>query len=238
MKKTDRNRIEWPQGTSSEDRRFARDIINSLTLHLDHRHVVIACSGGMDSTVLAHAYSMARTIGLYVETSLMYVNHKLRTENEIEKDIRYVNFLGKTICSRTIVTDIDIRKGNVQMEARSARYEALAKAARNLGGVVFLAHHANDVAESKLFQFLTGRKVTGIAPMFRNSDVSFFRPFLHLKRDDLERYAKIWELQWSEDSSNNTDKYTRNKIRHHLIPWIESEINPGIVKMLSGDAYE
>lgn len=233
MKRTDKNRISWPRGTSSEDRRFARDLIKSLTDHLNHHHVIIACSGGLDSTVLAHAYKNACAISSYVETSLMYINHKLRTKEEILIDINHVTSLGKEFNMNIIIDKINIGSGNIQIEARTARYEVLAKAAHNLNGVVLLAHHANDIAESKLFQFLTGRKVIGIAPKFTINNAYFFRPLLKFTRNDLERYAKIWNLSWSEDSSNTTDKYTRNKIRHHLIPWIENEINPGIVSMLS-----
>lgn len=198
-------------------------------------HIVIGCSGGLDSTVLAHAHTCVRTIGPHIESTLVYVNHNLRTSEEIEKDIEHVNFLGKEFGMNVLVESIHITKGNVQLEARDARYGVLAKVASGLGGSVLLAHHANDVAESKLFQFLTGREVIGITPWFSFNDVVFGRPLLNITRSDLERYASIWKLNWSEDSSNSTDKYTRNKIRHHLIPFIEKEINPGVVKMLIGE---
>jgi tRNA(Ile)-lysidine synthase len=53
-----------------------------------------------------------------------------------------------------------------------------------------------------------------------------------MTRESIERYAKIWNLSWSEDSSNCKDKYTRNRIRNELIPWIKENVNAGIVKTL------
>lgn len=240
MKKTDRKRISYPKGTSSEDRRFVRALIAQVANYLRdnqicRNHVVIGCSGGLDSTVLAHLHACARTIGPHVESTLVYVNHNLRTQEEIQKDIDHVNHLGKELNMNVLVENIHLGTGNVQLEARDARYEALANIACTLESIVLLAHHGNDIVESKLFQFLTGREVIGISKSFSFKEIQFFRPMLEFTRLDLERYAKIWNLNWSEDSSNSTDKYTRNKIRHHLIPFIEKEINPGVVKMLIGN---
>ena len=105
--------------------------------------------------------------------------------------------------------------------------------------LVLLAHHANDVAESRLFQFLTGRDTGGIREDFVQRDeeseqyVIFKRPLLSFTKEDLVRYAEAWGLVWCEDRSNSTNKYTRNWIRNKLIPLIEKDLNPGIVKMLS-----
>src|SRR5690606_32762138 len=235
MKRTDRNRISWPTGTSSEDRRFARTLISNMVHTIERQncnHIVIGCSGGLDSTVLAHVCACACVVGPDIKSTLVYVNHNLRTDNEIQKDIDHVNYLGNNLSMNVLVESIQLPQGNIQLEAREARYKALAKTARKLDAVVILAHHGNDIAESKLFQFLTGRAVVGISPCFAFDYARFLRPMLGFTRHEQERYAQIWNLSWSEDSSNATNKYTRNKIRHNLIPLIEKEINPGIVKML------
>jgi tRNA(Ile)-lysidine synthase len=102
---------------------------------------------------------------------------------------------------------------------------------------VFTAHNANDDAETKLFQFLRGRKEQPGIPTTRKlnetSSVLLVRPLLNFSRKDLERYARCFALTWCEDASNATDDYTRNKLRHHLIPWVETHVNPGFVNMLN-----
>jgi tRNA(Ile)-lysidine synthase len=258
MKRTDENKIIWPTGTSSADRRHCRDIINHV--RDDVRGVVqlfVACSGGLDSTVLAHIISQVKIIqprthdGVYFVPGLVYINHGLRALDELSAEVGALNALSKDIgipiSMKSIVIDHD---KNVQFDARQKRYEALMNLALDHYDpklaprmpVVVLAHHMNDVAESKLFQVLTGRDVTGMVRAWREpkswsfgqKSMTFLRPLLTFTRADLERYAKVWGLRWWEDSSNDTDKYTRNKIRHHLIPWIEENVNPGIVKMLAG----
>ena len=133
---------------------------------------------------------------------------------------------------------LDVPSGpSLQDRARYARYKALAELAPKFS-VVMTAHNLNDNAETKLYQFLKGQKANGI-PSFRRLDstdvlshVYLSRPLLQFSRKDIEVYARCFRLKWCEDSSNKTDHYARNKIRHHLIPWIETNINSGIIKML------
>jgi tRNA(Ile)-lysidine synthase len=244
--RTDKGKISWPKRISSADRRFCRGIYGSLEFFYrcvpTYRERIgclplvtnfaIACSAGLDSTVLAHAHAQARTLmGESLRNDLLvYVNHNLRPPEEIDTDIQHVRGLSSLGYS---VQDINvvIEPGNIQAQASAARYEALAKEAQTR--TVLLAHHANDVAETKLWQFLTGREPNGISEFLTRHRVMFARPLLPFTREDLEKYARIWDLSWHEDSTNQTNKYARNRIRQELIPWIEKEINPGIVKMLS-----
>lgn len=252
MIRTDEGKINFPKGISSEDRRFCREIYNNLINHdlvrmpniytnaglKQNNCIVIGCSGGLDSTVLAHAY-IQRTIlrprinDQLISTTLMYVDHDLRSREEIDLDIKHINELAKNLNVSVNISKIKVQEGNVQAQAREARYDALVRVASQLGfASVYLAHHMNDVAETKLWQFLTGRQVIGINRTVIRNNIIFSRPLLDFTRDDLVRYAKIWNLNWHEDYTNSTDKYARNRIRHDLIPWIEKEMNPGIVKML------
>jgi tRNA(Ile)-lysidine synthase len=252
FRRTDEGKIIWPQGISSEDRRFCRDIYASLINHdigrlpgtyaqagLKHgSNIIIGCSGGLDSTVLAHAY-VQRTIlrprlnDALISTTLMYVDHNLRSKDEIELDIQHVNYLANSLGVQSSIVKVKVQDGNVQAQAREARYDAMVRVAGQLDSAsVYLAHHVNDVAETKLWQFLTGRQVIGINRTLVRNNIIFSRPLLDFTRDDLLRYAGIWSLNWHEDYTNSTDKYARNRIRHELIPWIEKELNPGVVKML------
>lgn len=252
FRRTDEGKVLWPQGISSEDRRFCRDIYASLINHDIGRlpstyaqaglkqgnNTIIGCSGGLDSTVLAHAY-VQRTIirprlnDKLISTTLIYIDHNLRSRDEIDLDIQQVNYLAKSLDVKSDIVKIKVQDGNVQSQAREARYDAMVRvASQSSSASVYLAHHINDVAETKLWQFLTGRQVVGINRTFIRNNIIFSRPLLDFTREDLLRYAGIWNLNWHEDYTNSTDKYARNRIRHELIPWIEKEINPGIIKML------
>ena len=248
--RTDVGRVEYPQGISAQERRFCRRIYGAINAPYwalrdeDPPDIIVACSGGLDSTVLAHAFAMAKTIqpgSPAIVKHLAYVNHNLRPKEEIDKDIAHVMALGdKLNYKSTDIVDVNVPEGNVQAEARETRYDSLVKLALAWNSdTVLLAHHANDVAETKLWQFLTGRYVDGIPLIHSRRDtrtlrnVHFQRPLIEFTREELLDYARIWKLDWVEDSSNASRKYARNRIRNELIPWIEKEINPGIVKMLA-----
>lgn len=238
FKRTDNSKIYYPSGISSQNRRFCRNIYNKLINYdlsnITTPNTIIACSGGLDSTVLSHAYSQRCILKNDIKNLyLMYVNHNLRVEYEIQKDISHVKSLAKSLNATHLIVKVKVQSGNIQAKAREARYDALVKEANKIKAQVYLAHHANDVAETKLWQILTGRVITGIQPIINRDGINFYRPLLNFTRKDLLRYAKIWNLTWSEDCTNTTTKYTRNKIRNELIPWIEREINPSIVKKLS-----
>jgi len=265
FKRTDKGKVQYPNGISSEDRRFCRKVFNEMGEYIDvdgdpnaQKELIIACSGGLDSTVLAHVFAQMCIIsGLKKNrVKLVYVDHGLRNLVELHRDATHVINLAEMLGFNGEVIKVTLNEGNVQEQARIARYDALAAMAVQTSSGdyadVLLAHHANDVAETKLFQFLTGRKVTGIEsnlswyiksehekdpnPLVPKCEytIDFFRPFLNLTRSDLERYARIWNLQWVEDSTNGTNKYTRNRIRHELIPWIEKNVNPGVINTLVG----
>lgn len=271
MKQKDYNPIKYPKGTSAKDRRFVRRLITDVRKKIDGFDVVvIACSGGIDSTVLAHAISQGWGINPFVDylnletnsnkfsTIAAYVNHKLRSEEELNKEIDFIKSnVGSWMTEESLVVDgdFDTSHGNIQDSARTIRYQLLNLACRKLSGItlplvkakvskriaLLTAHNANDEVETRLFKYLTGRSDTGILPKYeliieRLRFGAVIRPLLHFTRKDIERYAEVFNLTWCEDSSNCTDKYTRNKIRHHLIPWIEENINPSVVETLSSYA--
>lgn len=260
MRRTDKGKVVYPKGISAEDRRFCRDIYNHM---IEFYKIVvpqnltrvgfqksdtylIACSGGLDSTVLAHAHAHTCTLLGWPLGKIVYVNHNLRPDKEIIAEIAQVMELAHDLGYDPQHPLIEIPdEGNVQALARERRYDVLASIARKsqdehstVPDNILTAHHANDVAETKLWQFLTGRPVVGITEVMvwgRDAAESVFvaRPLLPFTREDLSRYASIWGLKWAEDSSNGSSKYARNRIRQELIPWIEKELNPGIVKMLA-----
>lgn len=236
MKRTDKNSINWPVGINRNNRLLFRNILKSITKHLQlSKDIVIMCSGGLDSTVLAHATRLsAYQSGINLNLYLLYVNHQLRpSENQGEVSHIYTlaNELGATplIIDGALPEDYD----NLQDIARKIRYKSLSP-----NTVAFTAHHANDQAETKLFQFITGRKITGIQEIISFNELSpksvVIRPLLSFTKKDLRDVAEAWGWVWCEDSSNRTCKYTRNKLRNMIIPLIEREVNPNVIKALAG----
>ena len=239
MIRTDKASIIWPSKTSHSDRVHCRKMINAIRDYLESdSNIIVAFSGGIDSVVLAHALSKACLVYYGEETcmSLCYINHNLRKKEELEKEIDFIRNYSDKINFNLYIESVRVPEGNIQDQAREVRYNALCgRAAASKSNMIMLAHHSNDVAETRLFQFLTGRPVNGIKKQsvrkYEGKDFNITRPLLDFTREDIVHYAKVWGLEWTEDSSNCTDKYTRNKIRHHLIPWIEQNINPGFVGM-------
>jgi tRNA(Ile)-lysidine synthase len=234
--RTDKGKISWPKGISAQDRRLCRRIYKLIEPDTNHNNILIGCSGGIDSTVLAHAVAMTMQLnGNQAGRYIAYVNHGLRSTKEIAADIRHVNTLATSLKYNYFFPKVSLEKGNTQALARKARYDALADIARKVGAKILLGHHANDVAETKLWQFLTGRPPVGMKGLMVWGDdpVLFLRPMLKITRQELAQYAGIWGLPWVEDSTNTSMKYTRNAIRKELIPWVEAHINPGIVKILA-----
>jgi len=230
--------LKFPKGTSKVDRILCWKIIKSIAVPDDGGEIVVACSGGIDSTVLAHATAqILKLLGGDSVLTLAYVNHGLR--DEVRKEIEHVTTLATELCAGSAIFTGRTRHGSaVQERARKKRYyllSAFCLGKKSYCRLPYLltAHNANDQAETILFRTLTGRKQVGIATTRDLKWGYLYRPLLAFTRKDIERYAKVFDLKWCEDSSNSTDKYTRNRIRHHLIPWIEANINPSVVRVLA-----
>jgi tRNA(Ile)-lysidine synthase len=241
MKKTDKQKIVWPKNISRLERVKCREMINKVRDSIISTNAIwpgesycVSCSGGLDSTVLAYILHYAlKILGNNEKKYLCYINHKLRPHQNTS-EIDFVYSIGQTLNYEVIIKDGEISSSdNIQFAAHESRYDSLKEVAKTYSAKILLAHHMDDVAESKLFQFLTGRTVSGMKKFFKEDDVVFERPLLSLCKDDIRLFAKAWKISWCEDESNSGTKYTRNKIRHNLIPYIQKNINPGFVKMLN-----
>lgn len=248
--------IQYVKGTSASDRRFCRRLITEVAcFYSNHTRIIIACSGGIDSSVLVHAAGQAMRIrstnfeGNNVEITAVYVNHNFRA-GEVQAEAEHVRQI--TSANLSYITDpveLHIAKGSgLQERARVARYEALRQVVRDLylkrgpcinDPTIWMGHNANDNVETKLLHIFKGKPALGIPycrPLLNEDGTGYAvlrRPLLSFTRGDIERYARCFKLKWCEDSSNEKDDYTRNKIRHHVIPWIEQNVNPGFVSMMS-----
>ena len=184
--------------------------------------VICAVSGGMDSVCLLHAINALaaeRRLRVYAA----HFNHCLRGE-ESERDERFVRKLCAELDVELFTARGDVKgyaeehKLGIEDAARRMRYAFFEELAAELEPCrVATAHNANDNAETMLMNLARGAGLRGMCgiPPVRGI---YVRPLLAMPRSDIERYLSENMLEHVEDSSNVSDDYTRNRIRHHVIP--------------------
>jgi tRNA(Ile)-lysidine synthase len=115
---------------------------------------------------------------------------------------------------------------SIQVAARDLRYEWFEQVrADHKYDYIATAHHLNDNIETVLHNFIKGTGIKGLRGMLAKRN-RLIRPMLSVSQNEILEFQQEHRLDYREDSSNTSDKYTRNNIRHHLVPLIE-EINPG-----------
>lgn len=189
--------------------------------------VVCAVSGGADSVALLFAMYLLRD-KLDIRLEAAHFNHHLRGE-ESDGDEAFV----REFCGRydipLHVGSAEVRPGKKGLEAaaRDARYAFL----RSLNGKIATAHTADDNAETVIMRMIRGTGLKGlgaIAPVSGN----VIRPMLLINRQEVEKFLLAWGLPHREDSSNASDAFLRNRIRHTVMPLLKSE-NPRLAENLS-----
>ena len=192
--------------------------------------VICAVSGGADSVALLFGMYLLRE-KLQLRLSAAHFNHHLRGA-ESDGDEAFV----REFCARyeipLTVGGAFVRPGKKGLEAaaREARYAFL----RSLPGKIATAHTADDNAETLLMHLLRGtglKGLGGIAPV----NGPLIRPMLNITRQEVEAFLLEYALPHREDSSNASDDFLRNRIRHHVMPLLRSE-NPGVSLSLSATA--
>ena len=189
--------------------------------------VIAAVSGGADSVAMLFAlYLLRDELGITLEAA--HFNHHLRGAESDRDEAFVTDFCGRYdiplhLGSGRIVPG----KKGLEAAARDARYTFL----RSLPGKVATAHTADDNAETVLMRLIRGTGLKGlgaIAPVSGN----VIRPMLTVTRDDVEAFLEEYALPHVEDSSNGTDDFLRNRIRHGILPLMRAE-NPRIGENLS-----
>lgn len=192
--------------------------------------VVCAVSGGADSVALLFAlYLLREKWRIFVEAA--HFNHHLRGE-ESDRDERFV----KDLCDRL---DIPLHLGGGQIISGKKGLEAAAREARYaflnaLPGKIATAHTADDNAETVLMHLVRGTGLKGLGAIAPVNE-KLIRPMLNVTRRDVERFLEEYNLSYVEDSSNRTDNFLRNRIRHQVMPILNQE-NPKLAENLSAMA--
>ncbi|MDB5035887.1 MAG: Cell cycle control ATPase [Chlorobi bacterium] len=206
--------------------------------------VLLAVSGGIDSMALLDMMvRLAPTLRL--ELAVAHFDHGLRAEAS-QEDSAFVVEQAKLRGLKSYVGRGDVKKLataqklSVEEASRKARYQFLARVARKHEyAVIATAHNSNDNAETLLLNMMRGSGVTGLAaiPPVRTvaPGVLLARPLLGTDRSTIEAYAAEVELQWREDATNASLQFTRNRVRHELLPLL-AQYNPGIINTLNSTA--
>ncbi|NLW56397.1 MAG: tRNA lysidine(34) synthetase TilS [Firmicutes bacterium] len=198
--------------------------------------VLVAVSGGVDSMVLL---SVLQRLPLQLNLAVFHLNHGLRpsADEEAKMVARYAAAHSLPCYIEKIGYDLHAVKGvSLQEAAREERYRRLVRTAQRLGSEkIALGHQADDQVETVLMRFLTGAGPEGLAgiPPVRGM---FIRPLLEVGRTEILAYARQLQLPWAEDESNAEQVYLRNKIRHSLIPHLQSAYQPGLGERLKETA--
>lgn len=189
--------------------------------------VICAVSGGADSVAMLFAlYLLREKLGITLEAA--HFNHNLRGEESL-RDETFV----RELCARYEISlhvasgEIHPGKKGLEAAARDARYAFL----ESLPGKIATAHTADDNAETILMHLVRGtglKGLGGIAPQRGK----LIRPMLGITRREVEDFLAEWHLPHVEDSTNETDAFLRNRLRHHVMPLLAAE-NPRIAENLS-----
>ncbi|TRX03183.1 tRNA lysidine(34) synthetase TilS [Flavobacterium gawalongense] len=195
---------------------------------LETKKLLLAASGGLDSMVMAHLFHK-----LNYEIALAHCNFQLRGMESFG-DQNFVQEYAATNSIPLFVTQFDTKafaedyKLSTQVAARKLRYNWFYELLETEKfDYILTAHHADDNLETFIINLT---RVTGLEGLtgIPEQNEKVIRPLLLFSRQEIENYAKENTIQWREDSSNTSDKYLRNKIRHHLVPMLK-ELNPNFL---------
>lgn len=204
--------------------------------------VIAAISGGIDSVVLLDLLAREQNV-LGLSVIVAHYNFRLRGQ-ESDDDEHFVRQWAQRYGFEVYVERSDTatyareNKLGIQEAARKLRYEFFDNLLLSSGfDKIATAHNADDNAETILLNFFRGAGVAGLAgiPVFAR-ERRVIRPLLFAERREIEQYAAAEKLQYRTDSSNAKDYYTRNFIRHNIVPLIQEGVNPNLVQTLSRSA--
>lgn len=209
-----------------------RDFFKAQEIDFQKNKFVLAISGGIDSMVLLDVFASMK-----LDFGVAHCNFNLRNE-ESDEDENFVRKQAEKHTRYLYFTQFDtlnyaqINKIGIQEAARKLRYDYFQKIAKEFDyQYIVTAHHANDNAETLIFNLVSATGVhglKGISPIQSN----IIRPLLHCSKIAIQHYAKLKNISYREDSSNNSEKYSRNNIRLNVIPQLEI-INPKAIENIN-----
>ena len=210
------------------------DVLNHLLTFIKQHalfdpgeRILLAVSGGRDSVLMAHLFNEAG-----FKFGIAHCNFNMRGDESM-KDEQFVSDLAAKLDVPFFVTTFDTlgysaeNHISIQMAARDLRYQWLEEIRSDFGfRYIAIAQHQNDVMETMLLNLTRGTGIAGMHGILPKRD-RIIRPLLFLSRDEINKIVQNKEYLYREDSSNESTKYARNKIRLEVIPVLK-EINPSL----------
>ena len=206
--------------------------------------IALGLSGGVDSIALFHLL-VTEYKESYKELVAFHINHGLREQSYEEAEFvenfvkNYnVKFYKKELNMKDLVRDSHTSE---EMLARKLRYEAFEEMSLLEGGVKLItAHHKNDQVENILMRLLSGRSIDYnlmIEEKTTIGELTVYRPLLNVLKIDLEQYANKNDLKYYVDSTNFDTDYTRNNIRHNIIPLLNDVNTASFDNLINFSSY-
>lgn len=195
---------------------------------LKDKKLLLAVSGGVDSMVLMHLFQQ-----LHYDIAIAHCNFQLRGI-ESDGDELFVQVKSEKLKVKSYFIRFDTEsyskenKLSIQLAARKLRYDWFQELlSENKLDYLVTAHHLDDNVETFLINFTRGTGLVGLTGIPAQNE-NIIRPLLPFSRKEIENYALDNKIQWREDSSNASDKYFRNKLRHDIVPVLK-ELNIGFL---------
>ena len=231
---------------------FARMLLvewRKLRLPGSGETVVVAVSGGADSTALLLAIEELKTQQkLYTPICVAHLDHRLRKSSS--KDAKWVSELAAKLGFRAVIgrskvaEDADANSDNLEQAARKARYAFLERTAKRVSAkYVLTAHTMDDQAETVLLRLMRGSGGYGLGgmeavrPLAKNSSIKLVRPILWARRIETEDYCRLRKIQFLSDEMNDDQTFARVRVRQQLLPLMQS-FNNRVVEALSRTAAQ
>jgi tRNA(Ile)-lysidine synthase len=193
--------------------------------------ILVGYSGGADSTAMLSALWQLKSL-YKINLLAVHINYNLRAE-ESQQDEEFV----KQFCFQRnislVVENCNLENGSgVENNAREIRFKFFRKVAKlyKMNKIV-LGHNRKDQAETILFRMFRGSGYTGLKGIEPQTG-KIVHPILPFSRSEITTYLKEQKISWREDSTNQQNTYTRNKLRNLMLPWIEENLNSDIVNKL------
>jgi len=202
-----------------------RRFVQSNSLCQPNDRVLLAVSGGIDSMVLLHLYIEAG-----YKPGIAHCNFHLR-DAESDGDEKFVKSIAENLDVAYYQEDFNTEQTaaesgiSIQMAARNLRYRWFEEIRKRYGyNFIATAHNQDDVIETFFINLSRGTGIRGLTGIPVRSE-KVIRPLLFAPRESIVDYATEHNIHFREDSSNASDRYLRNRVRHHLVPMLEEE-NP------------
>jgi tRNA(Ile)-lysidine synthase len=202
-------------------RRAVATAIDRRGVLLPGERVVVACSGGPDSSAMLDALARLappRRMSLHIT----HVDHGLRPGSAAESDVVAAAASAHGLPFTALTVAVPSRPSSLQDRARVARHQALRRLAGSLdAGAIALAHTADDQAETVLMRALSGATPRALSAMAERTG-ALARPLLRVSRADVTAYCAALGLTTLDDPSNSDPRFLRSRVRHELLPALEA----------------